>query len=194
MELRSHSSSFSWLRSLVRLKKQSPDIELSELHQLVSHSDTAPNILLNGGSIHPLEIRLVALIALTLQIGVLVFDGFSVYNTNLSRGISRSSTPVDGLPLTVAGTLGVVIGVFICSYVVEARTRLFRWVPKDKRRSLGVLWLQKAQILGDRRFQSCAIFADKSRHEILKSRYDHKRKLAPWACLATSVTAVGRLS
>ncbi|KAI9760363.1 MAG: hypothetical protein M1840_002556 [Geoglossum simile] len=191
MELRSHGSTFPWLPSLVRLGKQSPDVELSELHQLVGHSDAAPNILLNGGSIHPFEIRLVALIALTLQIGVLVFDGFSVYNMDLSKAISRAGTPADGLPLTVAGTLAVVIGVFICSYVIDARTRLARWVPKDKAQSLRVLWLQKTQVLGDRRFQSCAIFADKSRHEIVKSRYDHKRKLAPWACLAACVTAVG---
>jgi hypothetical protein len=75
--------------------------------------------------------------------------------------------PDSALPVTVAGTLAVTTGVFICTFVVEARTRLTRWIPKEKSHSLRIMWLQKAQVLGDQHFQSCAIFADKSRHEIV---------------------------
>jgi len=192
MKLRPHRTIFSWLFSIFRLKRQPSDIELSELHQLVSQSHASPNIFLNGGSIHPLEIQLVALIALTLQLGVLLFDVFSVYDSYLSQTFGIVGTPSDGLPLTVAGTLAVSIGVFICCCVIEARTRVARWVPRDKEQCLRILWLQKSQNMNGQTFKSCAIFADTSRHEIITSQFDYKRNLGPWSCLGAFTTAVGK--
>lgn len=194
MKLRPHRTIFSWISSIFRPKRQPSDIELSELHQLVSQNHAAPNIFLNGRSIHLLEIQLVALIALTLQFGVLIFDVFSIYDTHLSQTLGTYGTPSDGLPLTVAGTLGVSIGVFICCCVIEARTRLARWVPRDRQQSLRILWLQKSQNVNGQTFKSCAIFADTSRHEIVTSQFDYKRNLGPWSCLGTFITAVGKLS
>lgn len=193
MKLRPHRTIFSWLFSIFQLKRRPSDIELSELHQLVSQSHSAPNIFLNGGSIHPLEIQLVALIALTLQLGVLIFDVFSVYDTRLSQMFGIYGTPNDGLPLTVAGTLAVSIGVFICCCVIEARTRVARWVPRDREQCLRILWLQKSQNMNGQTFKSCAIFADTSRHDIITSQFDYKRNLGIWSCLGTFITAVGRL-
>lgn len=193
MKLRPHRTISSWLFSLFPLKRQHSDIELAELHQLVSQSYAAPNIFLNGGSIHPLEIQLVALIALALQLGVLLFDVFSVYDAHLNQTFGIYGTPSDGLPLTVAGTLGVSIGVFICCCVIEARTRMARWVPRDREQCLRILWLQKSQVMNGQTFKSCAIFADTSRHEIVTSQFDYKRNLGPWSCLGTIITAVGKL-
>jgi hypothetical protein len=192
MKLRPHRTISSWLLSLFRLQRQPSDIELSELHQLVSRSHAAPNIFLNGGSVHTFETQLVALIALTLQLGVLLFDIFSVYDTYLSQAFGTSGTPSDGLPLNVAGTLAVSVGIFICCCVIEARTRVARWVPRDREQCLRILWLQKSQNVNGQTFKSCAIFADTSRHEIITSHFDYKRKLGLWSCLGTFVTAVGK--
>jgi hypothetical protein len=194
MKLRPHRTIISRLFSFLRLKNQPSDIELSELHQLVSQSNAAPNIFLNGGSIHPIEIQLVALIALTLQLGVLIFDVFSVYDPHLSQTLGTYGTPSDGLPLTVAGTLAVSIGVFICCCVIEARTHVARWVARDRDQCLRILWLQKSQNMNGQTFKSCAIFADTSRHEIVTSQFDYKRNLGPWSLLATFITATGKIS
>jgi hypothetical protein len=186
-----HSS--SWWKPISLAKRAVRDFELYELDELVSESHTAPNVSLNGGSIHVNEVRLVAFTALALQLGVVVFFFFSVCNTELSQSISQDPVPDSALPVTVAGTLAVMTGVFICTCVVEARTRLTRWIPKNDSHSLRILWLQKAQVLGDQHFQSCAIFADTSRHEIISSVYDSKRNLAVWTCLGTAVTTIGKL-
>lgn len=95
-----------------------------------------------------------ALTALTLQLGVVIFFSFSVYNLDLSLSISSDSVPDSALPVTVAGTLAVTTGVFICTCVVEARTRLTQWIPKDNSHSLRIMWLQKAQVLGTNTFSS----------------------------------------
>lgn len=165
-----------------------------ELDNLVNQRHTAPNISLNGGSIHLNEVRLVAFTALALQLGVIIFFFFTVYNIDLSQSISQDPIPDSALPITVAGTLAVTTGVFICTCVVEARTRLTQWIPKNNSHSLRIMWLQKAQVLGDQHFQSCAIFADKSRHEIIFSVYDSKRNLAVWTCFGTAVTTLGKLT
>ena len=195
MKLRPHRTIFSKLFSLFRLERKSSNIELSELHQLVSQSNAAPNIFLNGTSIHrPLEIQLVALIALLLQLGVLIFDVFSIYDPYLSETLGTYGTPGDGIPLTVAGTLAVSIGVFICCCVIEARTHVASWVSRDKDRCLRILWLQRAQNMNGQSFKSCAIFAATSRHEIITSQFDYKRNLGPWSLLGTFITATGKIS
>lgn len=187
-----HSS--SWWRPIFSVKCAARDFDLYELDELVTESHTAPNISLNGGSIHVNEVRLVALTALALQLGVVVFFFLSVYNIELSQAISSDPIPDSALPVTVAGTLAVTTGVFICTCVVEARTRLTRWIPKNINHSLRIMWLQKAQVLGDQHFQSCAIFADTGRHEIISSVYDSKRNLEAWTCLGTAVTTIGKLA
>jgi hypothetical protein len=190
MKIDPHSS--TWWRPFSVAKRPARDFELHELDELVSESHIAPNISLNGGSIHVNEVRVVTLTALALQLGVVIFFFFSVYNLDLSQSISSDSVPDSALPVTVAGTLAVTTGVFICSSVVEARTRLTRWIPKERSHSLRIMWLQKAQVLGDQHFQSCAIFADKSRHEIVSSVYDSKRNLEIWTCLGTAITGIGK--
>jgi hypothetical protein len=175
-------------------KHYQQDIELSELSELLHKSIKAPNISLNGGAIHIVEIRLVALIAVILQVGVLIFDIFSVRNARLSKAISSVGTPAAGLPLTLAGTLASSIGVFVCACVMEARTHTVRWVSKDKSNQLRVAWLQKEQTFNDRRFHSCAIFADRKRHEMVTSEANWRRNLAPWVTIGTVIASVGGLS
>jgi len=119
-----------WWRPISSLQRAARDFELYELDELVSESHKAPNISLNGGSIHTNEVRLVAFTALALQLGVVVFFIFSVYNFDLSQDISQELVPDSALPVTVAGTLALMTGTFICTCVVEARTRLTRWVRK----------------------------------------------------------------
>ena len=187
MKLLSHRAISSRISSIFEPARPPSEIELRDLHKLVSQSQAGPNVTLNVGSIHPFEIQLVALISLTLQIGVVLFDVFSIYDNNLSQALGIYDTPSDGLLLTVAGTLAVSVGVFICCCVIEARIRLARWVPRDRRQVLRIVWLQKSQSINGHMFKACAIFASTSRHEISISQFYYKRSLGQLCCIGNTL-------
>src|ERR1700753_1640852 len=88
---------------------------------------TAPNISLNtfGNVIGVWELHIVALIGVILQLGVLVFDAVVAYYYKWGKG----PLPVASYayPLTLIGTIGLVVGMFQCAYIVETSTVEFSW-------------------------------------------------------------------
>lgn len=113
-----------------------------------------PNLTLNvHGRTNRWELYVVALIGTVLQLGVIVYFGFA------SVMFPKDGSPVAeyALPCTVLGTLLLVAGMMICSYVVESSTGETRYRPLSGREAR-VVWLQKSGTVNDQSFDSFAVF------------------------------------
>jgi hypothetical protein len=137
-------------------------------------SKSSPNIALN---LRPQknrnELYSVAVVATALQLGVLVYSGLAVYQWDTKKGDQRVERYA--YPLTALGTVILVTGMLICSFVVERRTKEEIWVQKEKTKSgqgLQIMWLQRGQAVSDQLFDSFALLAMDERDSILTSRLD----------------------
>jgi hypothetical protein len=152
---------------------------------------SAPNISLNihGGS-KTGELVVAALFGTVLQVGMLVFCGFTIYYPSFRDRFHKDGRRVQqyGFPTMASGTIILVIGMIICSFVVEQRTREMKYVWKPemadkqgdasngdggKKAKIRVLWLQKSHTVSDQVFDSFALFRkyeDGPRDHILTSR------------------------
>jgi len=95
------------------------------------NDESAPNISLNlhGGSKDG-ELYSAALCGIVLQFGMLVFCGFSVYHPEFSQRFPKNGHPVQeyAYPIMATGTIILMIGMLICSAVVEHSTRETEYV------------------------------------------------------------------
>jgi hypothetical protein len=159
---------------------ESPTEEVSSVSQIdESPTEEAPNISLNlHGDRGILELASYALFGIVLQVGVLVFAGFVTYHPYLKAKLGGPRATV-GFPLLAAGTTFLVVGMALCSSVVEQSTEEKRWIASSsamKANSLSgikrprILWLQKRNFVGDQGFDSFLLVAKKECDEILTSR------------------------
>jgi len=91
----------------------------------------APNILLNlrpPSSRNGIELRSFAVFGMFLQAGVLVFSGFTTYHPELLYRKGGLEVVPYAYPLTASGTVILVVGMLICSFVVERSTKEKRWI------------------------------------------------------------------
>ncbi|KAF4334970.1 ankyrin repeat [Fusarium beomiforme] len=138
----------------------------------------APNISLNSHSQFGRGgLRVVAVIATILQFGVLAFCGFATYHPNLKFKKDDSAIQDYAFPCTATGTLTLIVGLLICSHVVESSTTEERYKPGPGRRAR-MVWLQKTQTVSDQHFGSYAIFAADDRELITTSHRAIKGKEA----------------
>ncbi|KAF4997934.1 hypothetical protein FDECE_11947 [Fusarium decemcellulare] len=134
----------------------------------------APNISLNShNQFGRGELRVVAVIATILQLGVLIFCGFATYYPTLRYTKDDRAVQNYAFPCTAAGTLTLIAGLLICSHVVESSTTEERYKPGPGRKAW-MVWLQKAQTVNDQHFGSYAIFPTKDRGVITTSRRARK--------------------
>ncbi|KAI1769466.1 hypothetical protein GGR53DRAFT_868 [Hypoxylon sp. FL1150] len=113
-----------------------------------------PNLTLNvHGHVNRWELYVVAIVGTILQLGVIVYFGFA------SVTFLHDGSPVAqyALPSTVLGTLLLVVGIMICSYVVKSSTGETRYRPLSGREAR-VVWLQKSGTVNDQSFDSFAVF------------------------------------
>jgi len=149
--------------------------------------ESAPNISLNlhGGSKIG-ELYTAAVWGIVLQFGMLVFCGFSVYHPKFNQRFPKNGRPVQAyaFPIMALGTIILMIGMLICSAVVEQSTVEKEYVlarPEEQQdqsqpagsdppdhpddsadeqsRKFRVLWLQKSHVVSDQSFDSFAMFA-----------------------------------
>jgi len=158
-------------------------------HKIELHSiddESAPNISLNlhGGS-KTGELYAAALCGIVLQFGMLVFCGFSVYHPKFRQRFPKNGRPVQAyaFPVMALGTVILMIGMLICSAVVEQSTGEKEYVlaqPEEQQdqsqqsgsdasdhladqanqpsRKLRALWLQKSHVVSDQSFDSYVMF------------------------------------
>jgi len=115
-----------------------------------------------GISISEWEIYAVTIAGIISQLGVLAFDAVVTYYWRWEKG--GRLIPTYAYPLTLLGTLGVVMGMYICAYIIESSTKELEWQPnatagtqKIPRRR--ILWVQKSQTVGDQGFKSFVLYA-----------------------------------
>lgn len=146
--------------SLLELASSHPD-------QLVRDIKDAPNLTLNTGShlVSSLELWCVALFGIMLQSGVIVYAMFSGFLSSWNSRFQRQGYEATFYaPLMACGTVTLVIGMFLCSHVIERSTVQHWWKIKEQQGArVRVAWLQKGD-LGGKLLDSYAIFpfGDKS--------------------------------
>lgn len=142
-----------------------PDQEatpLPEVQDLAGERSSAPNIFLDlPARRNRWEVRVAAVFGIVLQLGVIVFSGVSTGSQRL--GSRKGDALVGGyaFPLTAIGTLMLVAGMLICSFVVERSTEEQTWITRTphaksssaesiktrdtilKESTARILWLQK---------------------------------------------------
>ena len=136
--------------------------------------EAAPNILLNlhHGS-KTGDLVFAAIVGIVLQLGVVVFAGFVTYYDTISPGVPETLTDW-GYPLLAIGTVLLVVGMIIASFVIDQSTTEAKWrvraPEKDADQDVQVLWLQKQHIVGDQSFDSFVLQAKEGCREVLTSR------------------------
>jgi len=173
--------------------KTNTESSLSTLESNSSHLAAPPNIFFNvsGGSANHWELVLVSVIGVLLQSGVLVYDGVITYH---SRARFEPGFHAYAFPFTLFGTLGVMLGTFICAYVVETSTDEEIWeAVGPKKESLQTVWLQRGQFVGDQVFRSFAIYDVLKQHVIRTSRKSPDlKRLEVWAFLGSTLAVISR--
>ena len=113
-----------------------------------------------------------ALFGTVLQSGMLVFCGLSVYHQEFSRRFPKDGRPVETYAFLImaVGTVLLMVGMFICSAVVEKSTDEKEYRPISAP-IVGLLWLQKSNAVLDQSFDSFVFGRhDRQYDRILTSR------------------------
>ncbi|RPA82272.1 hypothetical protein BJ508DRAFT_208215, partial [Ascobolus immersus RN42] len=143
----------------------------------------APNLFLNLrpqiSAKDKWELRGFALVGVILQAGGLAFSGTMAYHPDMRIKLQKEGHPVDSYayPLATAGTLVLILGMWICSFVIERSTEEESWIVKNPNRKnrhsripFRVAWIQQGGAVTDQQFGSYAIFGKDKRESILTSR------------------------
>ncbi|KAK4148034.1 uncharacterized protein C8A04DRAFT_33569 [Dichotomopilus funicola] len=121
-----------------------------------------PNLTLNvRNKLGRGELYFVAATGTFLQLGVLVFSGFTAYHPPFRLEWLKNDMPVAdyAYPCNATGTLLLVVGMLVCSYVVESSTTEDSYRPAEHEgREARVVWLQRSGIVNDQRFESFAVY------------------------------------
>ena len=176
-----------------------------------------PNIGLNlsGQRVSNLEFMLFAVVGVVLQAGVVVFAGVVTYLSSWNKRFERDDKPVQkhAFPAMAGGTVALVIGMFLCCYIVERSTTENTWViTKQDGHRVRVAWLQKGGEVNDQHFKSYIIHRHHPNHSkflkvmrkfinissnsdtglpIRTSHRNPTREQGPLAVLAVAVSLVG---
>ncbi|KAK1479441.1 hypothetical protein CABS01_14540 [Colletotrichum abscissum] len=142
---------------------------------------SSPNITLNSHNITSrTELRIAAVWGVMLQLGLIAYAGYSVYDPSL--GFLKDGEPVAqyAFPCHWAGTLLLVVGLLLCGQVVQSSTieEVFR---PSRKLTAQLVWLQQTKTVSDQVFDSFAIYAKTKRPFIITSerRRDERKPPAP---------------
>lgn len=170
---------------------------------------SAPNISLNlHDSRAVYDLLGAALCGILLQLGFLLFTGFSVYNPHFSSRLPKNEKPVRpyAYPIMAGGTALLTVGILICSAVVDYSTEETEFIPVP-RKSLGntsegperchaggelhgqLLWLQRDHVVSDQSFNATVIFrASKHGGQSLRRILTSRRRADPSGVRPSSET------
>lgn len=132
---------------------------------------SAPNLLLNCHErVGRSAIYLAAAIGLILQLGAVVYFGFITYYKPTQDTFLKDGRRVVkyAFPCAAVGTLLLVLGLFICSWVVGKSTKETCYEAEDH--DIYVVWLQKDHTVSDQVFKPFAVYPTGKREYITMSR------------------------
>jgi len=145
---------------------------LAEIHHATEY---APNIVLNYDAPGRGRRRYLpgyALFGAMLQLGVLVMGGLTTYNPTFELREHNSPISPFAFHLTTIGTILVVVGMMICSKIIEWSTAEVTWDSAGGE-EFYLLWVQNGQVVNDQQFGSYAIFAKDKRSSFKTSFPSH---------------------
>lgn len=140
------------------------------------HSPDAPNISLNlRGAHRRAGVRTLAALGVVLQFGLLVFFAHMVYHPTFKLGFTKDDKPVPkyAFPVTCAGTLTLVIGMFLCVHAVERGTQEKTYRASDEF-EMRLYWLQHQQTVNDQMFEPFSITSGNTCSAFSISRREEK--------------------
>jgi len=115
-----------------------------------------PNLGLNIGGqwVSDLELKAIAMVGIILQGGVLAFAGISE-PLSLDSKLEKNHKPVRlySFSLMAAGTVGLIVGMFLCANIIERSTAETTWTVVNPRINT-VSWLQRSTVVNDQQFDS----------------------------------------
>lgn len=124
----------------------------------------APNISLNlgGNAIDDIELFAVAAVGVTLQLAVFVYavltSALSPWNLKFQKVGYLAALHT---PLMICGTAALVIGMYLCSHIIERSTVEETWTAKkmtEAQAQVRVAWLQQGGEVNGQAFDSYALF------------------------------------
>lgn len=124
------------------------------------------------------ELRFFAFFGILLQCTVLVWDGYATYIKRYTKGAAEVNNYT--FSITCAGTLTLVTGMFICSWMIDRSTIETIYKTTDAESVLHMLWLQKTCTVSDQIFKSHAIFANGERPLVAMSQRRHLEDPESW--------------
>ena len=118
-----------------------------------------PNIGLNLSAqrVSNMEFILVAVAGVVLQAGVVVFAAVGKYLSPWNGKFKKGDEPVQkhAFPSMAGGTVALVIGMFLCCYIVERSTSEDTWaIAEPDGHRVRVAWLQRGGEVNDQHFKS----------------------------------------
>ncbi|KAI5804219.1 hypothetical protein DFH27DRAFT_481127, partial [Peziza echinospora] len=134
-----------------------------------AHADpkVAPNMSLNATNdyVRTSELWVAAGIGTCLQLGAIIYWTMIVYWIPEKFPKQRSERVANyAYPLTAFGTLAIVSGMVICSYVISAHGNA------DKDLDRRIMWIQKGGKISDQDFESYVVFGKGTRKNVRTSR------------------------
>lgn len=148
----------------------SADPSSSEIIVIRNVQAHAPNMSLNcRKQSGQRELRAIAVFGTILQLGVLLYSGLATYHPRLA--FTKDGKPIAdyAFPCTAVGTVILVLGMLICSHVVESSTHEDRYKPCNGRKAR-IVWLQQTTVVNDQTFDSYAIHKKDNHSIIITSR------------------------
>ncbi|KAL5093277.1 hypothetical protein Trisim1_011081 [Trichoderma cf. simile WF8] len=145
--------------------------DTKEMIVVVESDDSAPNLLLNcHDRVERGEIYLAAAIGVILQLGALVYFGFITYHQPIKgKFLKDGKRVVDyAFPCAAGGTLLLVLGLFMCAWVVEQSTA--ETCYEADKHQIFIVWLQKHHTVAEQVFRPFAIYPTRQRKYITMSR------------------------
>lgn len=133
--------------------------------------DGAPNLLLNcHDRAGRREIYIAAALAIILQLGAVLYFGIITYHKPIqSRFLKDGNSIVKyAFPCAAIGTILLVFGLFICSWVVGEST--IETYYETGKHQIFVVWLQKGHTVSDQEFKPYAIYPASKRDYFTISR------------------------
>jgi ankyrin repeat protein len=145
-----------------------------------------PNLTLNAmGRPSRNLLRLAMLSALLVQLSVFGFSAWVTYSSQ------KESTNTYAYPLYLIGSVGMLIGLIICSSLVRSSCIQEDWYRDYSDSKLPVVWLQQAQKLNDQSFGSYAIRCSDLSIKSLYTNESLAKNRGTTVVIATSVTMAG---
>ncbi|EHK44815.1 hypothetical protein TRIATDRAFT_274363 [Trichoderma atroviride IMI 206040] len=164
-------------RSSPTASTSSQSMEGMEIIVLEDVDGSAPNLLLNCHErVGRSAIYLAATIGLILQLGAVIYFGVITYHKPTKNTFLKDGRRVVkyAFPCAAVGTLLLVLGLFICSWVVTESTDEIYYEAKNHQ--IYVVWLQKDHTVSDQVFKPFAVYPTSKREYVTLSRRNIKHR------------------